>query len=122
MGKLTIDLNKEKNLLKLKFSGFFTDDEVAETLIDLQYAIDELEPGFIVVNDVRLFKPAGVRGLDHIRNVMKYAASKGVKKVIRIAKELSLGSGQFNKVGSELSDYRQYIVWTEEEAEALLAR
>ncbi|HAN77869.1 MAG TPA: hypothetical protein DCQ31_08905 [Bacteroidales bacterium] len=120
MGSLTCNINIENNNLNLRFEGFFTDDEVAETLSEVQSAIDQLKPGFVIINDVRDFKPAGSRGLDHLRNAMKYAGNHGAKRVVRIVNKLSLGSGQFSRVGAEAAPYEQITVSSPEDAEEFL--
>ena len=75
---------KEKNRLYLLLKGFLKDDEVLEAANKVKSGINELQPGFAIINDISEFSPATPKGREIIKETQIYAAQKNVGQVIRI--------------------------------------
>lgn len=108
----------EKNRLYITLSGHFEGDEKSEAAASVIKAVEKLQPGFDVINDISDAMPTDEGGLDEIYRVRHFLFSKGVRHVIRITK-LKLTGLQLDRVARP-DGYTVTAVDSMEQAERFL--
>lgn len=117
---IDIRVDKSKNRLFLKLSGFFNDDEVKEASDKLIQSLEDVKPGFDVINDISEFKPARQSALQYIADAQKAVYERKPGRVVRVSQNV-LSEMQFKKSQEAASaDYELLKAGTVEEAEKLL--
>ena len=121
MGDYEIRIDTKKNRAVLRLSGFFTDDEIKELVKEVgdQGLIDQLKPGFDVINDIRTFKPASPKGAKELFGIQSQIKEIGVGRIIRIVGSDVLGKKQFDR-NSKQAGYKAAVASSIEEAEKML--
>lgn len=79
-----IEADVESNLLVLHLEGFMSDEELKKGSQEVIDCVDQLKPGFIVINDIANMKPASQVGTEHIKKAQMYVAQNGVGRIIRV--------------------------------------
>lgn len=92
-----IKVNRKKNLCYIKLSGYMEEQDVIDAKLRFCKAIDALEPGIAIINDISEFQPMTQELAMHIAEAQKYAFVKGVNQVIRVVKS-PLSNMQFKRV------------------------
>ena len=117
-----IKMNTNKNALLCVLSGNFDEGEARAYAKKFKEGVDKLKPGFIVISDLTDFSPAMNEAKDIIQEAIKYSASKGLSRVIRVVADSvgsKVGSIHLSRTARELG-YEVDIVNTMEEAKMKL--
>lgn len=115
-----VKINQEKNRLYLTLKGFVTEQSVdMDTIVrDIQNAIDQLKPGFDIINDIREFKPTSQDTLDNMKRIMAYMETRGLRRIIRVIGGSVIGKMQLQRVSKE--SYTAEVATSVEAAERML--
>ena len=99
----TVDIRADvaKNRLYIVLGGFFKDDEVKAAADKCIAEVKKLKPGFVVINDIREFKPASPAGADEIKRAQIFVKQSGGAKIIRVVGEAVLSQAQFERQAKE---------------------
>lgn len=108
----------EKNRLYVTVGGHLDPHERVEVALAFRAALDELLPGFDIINDVSALHPTDEEGLRELVRLQSAATIRGVRTVVRVVK-IPLTSLQFERRARE-TGWAFESVATLEEAEALL--
>ncbi|MFC1961076.1 hypothetical protein ACFLYO_10240 [Chloroflexota bacterium] len=109
----------DKNRLYVVIEGYLTDPEVLDLIKDGKAGIDQLQPGFDVINDGRNYKPFSRKGTEYIVELLNYEIEHGRNRHVRIVDKVTLGEMQFERVTKDF-DVAMLVVSSLEEAEKLL--
>lgn len=115
-----VRVNIAKNRLYITLAGFFADEaEVIEIADTVKASVDQLQPGFDVVNDIHAFKPASPDIAKYIMAVQQYELEHGLNRVVRITGDEVIGKMQFERLSRETGIHTVGAA-TVEEADAIL--
>ncbi|MDR3671848.1 MAG: hypothetical protein P4L36_13455 [Holophaga sp.] len=92
--------NPEKNRLYVTLEGHLEAAERMAAGKAILAAINQLQPGFDIVNDLSGLHPTDAEGLKDLRRIQAAARIKGVRCVIRIVK-IPLSRLQFERTSQE---------------------
>lgn len=110
--------NVGKNRLYIVANGFFRVDDLSGLSYMVKHEIEKLKPGFVVISDLRNFKPGGKEVQELIAEIMGYLANK-VGGSIRVVDESVLGLMQVRRISrnTQYSAPVEVVCSTMEEAE-----
>jgi len=97
-GSLEYRVDKQKNRLYLKLSGFFRKGDVPETMEKLTTALAQVEPGFDVVTDLSEFVPGSPGSTAALTKGGELVAGRGRRRGVRITGGLMTGLMQFQRL------------------------
>ena len=125
MGEYFIEANIDKNRLYQALKGFFNTEEIKEAADKTIEEVKKLQPGFDIINDIREFIPGTEIVMRHIQRAQEFNKERGVRRVVRIVKELDRGVAkvtkeQFRKSQEKVEGYQALEALSVEEAEQLL--
>ncbi|MCP4902714.1 MAG: hypothetical protein GY906_37600 [bacterium] len=120
MGDYDFKADTVNNRLYMKLSGFFRDSDSAPVFDAFIEAVDQLKPGFDVINDIRGFIPASPAAADTIKRAGKVITERKVGRTVRVTGKFITGLLQFKRQLFGVTDVE--IVNSIEEAEELLDR
>lgn len=118
-GEFEFRVDTQHNRLYMKLSGFFRDGESEEVYRAFMEAIDQLEPGFDVINDIRGFVPASPGAADTIKRAAEVIAERKIGRTIRVTGKVVSGLMQFKRLLSGATDVE--LASSVEEAERMLS-
>lgn len=90
-----------RNRLYIVLDGFFTDEQAVEAFEAVKAGVDQLQPGFDVINDVRTFKPASPEVAAYIAKGQQYEIKHGLNRVVRVLGAEIIGQMQFERLSKE---------------------
>ncbi len=79
-----VEIDKSKNLLKLKFALNFTAEEAKQWLEKTRVYLSRLKPGFFILTDISTLDNMDYAAGKYIDSIMDACNKKGVSKVVRI--------------------------------------
>ena len=121
MRQFVKNVDLEKNRIYLTIYGFMTVEDAKQLNEDYRKAIEQCEPGFTVLTDVRYYKPGPPEVQAILAEAPRMAEAAGCKKVARILVETKpLGGMQIDRLARTTSSYPSRHFDTVEEAEAYL--
>ena len=116
-----IRIDQQKNCLYLTFKGILQNAETKHMMEHVIAALDQLQPGFTVINEMSEFDFVTLQGIEHGKQTMLAMVRKGIKRVIRIGQS-PIGAMQVNRTQQDAgSAYEVISVRSRAEAERLLA-
>jgi hypothetical protein len=119
MGKFWSRADIGKNRLYVVLQGFIQADEAKEAA-DLTIAeAKKLRPGFDIINDISTVKATSEQGVMELLRCQVFLKERGVRRVIRVVPEVSVGSLQIART-SKQAGYEADTAASIEEAEAML--
>ncbi len=98
MGTFDFRVDRTKNRLYLAFNGIFTVEEIEEAIVEGLDAVEQLEDGFDVVNDIRDFKPSSPEAGEGIKRAAKLLVEKGMDRLVRVVGKSVIAKMQFDRV------------------------
>jgi len=110
--------NTVKNRLYLTLDGKMDEDEANEAATEATAAVEELDPGFDIVNDMSGFQPVSQEAAERIGEAKEIMEVNDVGTVVRVVGDSSIGKMQFDRVGE--TDYETMTAESVEEAESKL--
>lgn len=116
-----IRVNVTKNLLYITLHGYINEPEAVESTNKFIEGIQKLRPGFVVVSDIRTFKPGTPRAAEEFVRGQLACKEHGMKCIIRIVGDNVLGKMQVQRTTTE-TGVPSHTVASPEEAERLLAK
>lgn len=105
-----------KNRLFMTLEGMLDEEMAGEVVEELAEAVERLEPGFDVVNDISSFKPMSQDATDSIERGKRVVAGAGVSAVARVVGDSVIGKMQFDRV--EPGDVTYHVTTAESVAQA----
>lgn len=96
--KYTFQVNRAKNRLVIKLSGFFRGSDVEPAMTKLRAALVELEPGFDVITDLSDFVPGSPGAAKAMAQAGQMVKEKGRRNAVRITGGLMTGLMQFQRL------------------------
>ncbi|SEN00598.1 hypothetical protein SAMN05216388_1001134 [Halorientalis persicus] len=118
MAETDVEVDTGANRLYIRLAGHMEDDEAEAAAGEVEAGVDELDPGFDIVNDLREFKPTSGEAVTYVEEAKTYAAEAGCAAVVRIEPESPTGKMQFERAEGE--DYDIAVAESVEAAERLL--
>ena len=109
-----VEVDTGKNRIYLHLKGYLQEDELLEASSKVKKGIDQLKPGFDIINDISEFNPATQRGREIIKETQIYALQKKVNRVVRVVGNV-IGQIQFDRSSRE-AGYTAVSVRSLEEA------
>lgn len=119
MGDIYVRADIAKNRLYMKLSGYFTDEEAAQTAAKLQEEMRKLSPGFDIINDLSELKPLTPKGSEEIARGHHVIQQMGVGRIVRIVSQEVITKMQWDRKSKEVGIAAQ-MVTSMAEAERLL--
>ncbi|WP_327050798.1 hypothetical protein [Halomicrococcus gelatinilyticus] len=110
--------NTVKNRLYLTLDGKMDEDEASDAAEEAIAAVEELDPGFDIVNDMSGFQPVSQEAAERIGEAKEVMEANDVDTVVRVVGDSSIGKMQFDRVGE--TDYETLTAESVEEAESKL--
>jgi len=108
-----------KNRLYTTLSGFFSTEEAKKAVDEVIEATQKLKPGYDVITDVTLFKPASPEAAKEIGRVQAHFATSGLRRGLRVIGANTMAELQFNRLAKQTT-YDANNVATVEDAEKIL--
>jgi len=120
-GKIEFRVDRAKNRLYIRLSGFFRGEHVGPGMADLEAALRELRPNIDVVTDLTKFVPGSPGAATALTQGGEMIKTKGRRHGIRVTGGLMTGLMQFQRLlkgvfNEENTRYAKSI----EEADAML--
>lgn len=115
-----MDADQARNRLLLTLSGTITKAEAEALLVDLDHALEKLQPDFDVVNDLREFQIGHIAAAAVMKKIIVSLQKHQVDRVVRISGESKTALNQFARVTDHIQDYAPILVSSREEAEEFL--
>ncbi|MCU0305086.1 MAG: hypothetical protein MUC56_13630 [Thermoanaerobaculales bacterium] len=97
-GKSELRVDRAKNRLYIKLSGFFRGADVEPAMRDLEAAVRDLRPGFDTVTDLSSFVPGSPGAGDALTRAGELLRAKGRRRGVRITGGLITGLMQFQRL------------------------
>ena len=113
-----VSADAEENRLSITLAGKFDDDEATASAEATMAAVEELEPGFDVLTDLREFEPSTDAAKEQLERSKLFLAAHDVGTVVRVVGDSPLANMQFDRTGDE--DYEVHTVDSVSEAESIL--
>jgi len=120
-GKIEFRVDRAKNRLYIRLSGFFRGEHVGPGMADLEAALRELKPNIDVVTDLTKFVPGSPGAAAALTQGGEMIKAKGRRHGIRVTGGLMTGLMQFQRLlkgvfNEENTRYAKSL----EEADAML--
>lgn len=119
MGEYIVRADTAKNRLYITLRGFLTDSEVKAAADTVIAEASKLRPGFDAINDITTFEPVSPEGTAEMVRAQQFVKTHGVRRIIRIQPQPSLGGLQLRRKAKEIG-YEADTATSIEEAEKLL--
>ena len=119
MGQFDAHIDAGKNVIYMKFTGAFTEEEMTAANEKTLSLAKGLKPGFTAVNDITEYTVSGPEAAELITVGGKKMLDRGMKRLIRIVGESAIAQMQFQRT-SKHAGYQAHTVASLEEAEELL--
>ena len=84
MGEYEFRADTDRNRLYMKLSGFFRESESDAVFDAFVQAVEQLRPGFDIINDIRGFIPASPAAADTIKRAAVVIKQKQLGRTIRV--------------------------------------
>lgn len=97
MGEYTVEADTDENRMYLELRGHMDEDLAEEATKEVMDAIDQLSPGFEVINDLSEFQPADSAALEHVQRGKQATADGGCAAAVRVQPESTTGQMQFER-------------------------
>lgn len=100
-----VKLNQKKNAIMTILKGRMELEETQQFVKKYKEGIDQLSPGFALINDVTEFIPSTEEVREILKESMVYAIAQGVKRCFRIVSGETtavVSNIQFNRTAREL--------------------
>jgi hypothetical protein len=97
-GKSEFRVDRTKNRLYIKLSGFFRGADVEPSMRDLEAALRDLRPGFDTVTDLTDFMPGSPGAAAALTRAGEMLRAKGRRNGVRITGGLITGLMQFQRL------------------------
>lgn len=109
-----VEVNTDLNRIYLHLKGYLQEEEIVEAANKVKQGIDQMKPGFDIINDISEFSPATQRGREIIKETQVYALQNKVSRVVRVVGNV-IGQIQFERSSKE-AGYTAITVRSLEEA------
>jgi len=120
MGQWQIDVDTEQNRLYAELSGFFEEDEAAETADDFIAAAEELAEGFDMVNDLSELQIGDPGAAEELERGKRGIAEHGLAAVVRIPPTATSSELQYEESDEGAETYEIETATSVDEAESIL--
>lgn len=117
--RITADL--KKNRLMITLGGRIRKPELERIYTDIRFCVQDLQPGFNVITDLRDCTIGYLSGALVFKKIMEYFLANKVGKIVRIVGNSRTIVHQISKLTSTMAGYSPIHVNTPEEAEEALA-
>ncbi len=117
--KITVDM--KKNRLVVTLVGIIRKKELEHLYTEIRFGVQDLQPGFHVVTDMRECKIGYLSGAMTFKKIMEFLISQKVGKVIRITGKSRILYHQISRISKTITGYSPVYVSSMEEAEEALA-
>ena len=101
MGDYSVRADVERNVLLIKFTGYFSDEEASAACARVIEQAGLLERGFTIFTDISDFNAASEGGAEEIRRIQGELERLGVARVIRIVGGRVIPSMQLSRTARE---------------------
>ncbi|MFC1961075.1 hypothetical protein ACFLYO_10235 [Chloroflexota bacterium] len=97
----TVRADKTKNRMYLVIEGFLNVEEAQEAGAAAKVVIDQLQPGFDLISDMRTFKPGSPQVAAIMAESQIYGIQHGINRTVRIVDKDTLGAMQWARISRE---------------------
>ncbi len=120
MSDWSVDADPEKNRLFINLSGSMGIEEGKKSNAATMEALDQLEPGFDVITDIRNFEPGSPEAVELLEEGKATIAKQGASAAVRVMPESTTASMHFERVGEDEEAYPVAEAESVDAAERLL--
>lgn len=120
MDEAKIKVDIARNRLSVTIAGKLTKQSIDQLYTEVRFGVADLQPGFVVLNDLSNCKVAALSGVMTFKKIMDYLVSNGVGQVVRIVNKESVVLRQLLNLSAKMQRYKAIYVATLDEAEATL--
>ena len=115
---MDVRTDARRNRIYITHTGKIEDDEATDASSRVIAGIEELQPGFAVVNDMTEYRPQSQAVKAEIAKVKRAIDESDAGTVVRVAPESTIANMQMDRAGD--TDYVVEVTNSLDEAEALL--
>ena len=120
-GKIEYRVDRAKNRLYIRLSGFLRSKHVDPAMVDLEVALGDLQPDFDVITDLSDFVPGSPGASSALARGGEMIKKKGRRRGVRITGGLMNGLMQFHRqLRGVFDDKDTRYAKSVQEAEAML--
>ncbi|MBD3422051.1 MAG: hypothetical protein GF398_18215 [Chitinivibrionales bacterium] len=119
---VTLKADRSRNILFAKFEGYIKDGEAEKAAQKLHVELQQLRPGFDIINDLTGYKFADVAAAQRLIGIMAHLKSRRVGRVVRVVNEDAVGVRQFKIAAERSNAYKAYYAKTVKDAEIMLGK
>jgi hypothetical protein len=120
-----VEIDQRNNRLYLAMAGVFSEEQAAACANEIESAVERLQPGFDVINDISGIKPQPPEALVHADRAYRCIARNQVCRVIRVVTDVPIDTlkwaAQMER-SSRGAGYTTDIATSIAEAEKLLSK
>lgn len=116
-----VTANIKKNRLIITLAGTVRKPEMESIYTDVRFCVNDLQPGFHVITDMRKCNIGYLSGAMTFKKIMEFLVAKKVGKVVRIKGESRTLVNQMVRFSQTIAGYSPVYFSSLEEAEAALA-
>ena len=120
VSKVTVDLKNNRLLIVLR--GDIHKKELERIYTDVRFCVEDLQPGFDVITDMRDSNIGYLAGAAIFKKIMDFLIFKKVGRVVRIKGKSRIILQQLSRLTKALNGYEPIYVASSEEAEELLQK
>ncbi len=118
--KVTADI--QKNRLVILLAGYIRKKELERIYTDIRFCVEDLQPGFDTVTDMRNCTIGYLSGAPVFKKIMDFLRSKDVGRIVRIKGRSRIILHQMSRLTSAFEGYEPIYVSSPEEAEEVLQK
>jgi hypothetical protein len=97
VGEHSFRYDAGKKRLYLRISGFFREADAPPMWAELRQILEQVDPSFDVVADLRGFKPGSPTAARNIKEAAELIKQKGRRRGVRVAGKIVTGLMQFRR-------------------------
>ena len=90
MNHYKVEIDQKSNRLYLVMSGVLSEKQAAACADEIESAVERLQPGFDVINDISGIRPQPPESLVHAERAYQCIARHQVGRVIRVVTDVSI--------------------------------
>lgn len=79
-----VEIDKTRNLLHYTIAETFDEADGKKCLETVRRALEDLQPGFVILTDVRYLQSIDPAAMHYVKEIMNISNAKGVSRIVRI--------------------------------------
>lgn len=120
MGQWSVDVDEDRNRLYAELSGFFVDEEAAESTEEFIEAAQRLDGSFDMIQDLAELQIGDPGAAEQLERGKRRLAENGLETVVRIPPTATTSELQYEESGEDAESYEVRTASSVTEAETIL--